>query len=167
MSCGIHEFLSYFTNYRAKGSAAFEGNQKLPISSTHPSPSRMHSISREVGIRHLRSVPPQLVKFDKIKTTRCKEKLVIIREIRGSKKTKCYERLDEEDTEEGGGDCDHDYHSTAHHAGRTCRRHRAVKHKRKWRAAGCCTPFFLMGMCFRLFQAEADDLLIKLLKYEA
>ena len=88
MSCGIHEFLSYFTNYRAKGSAAFEGNQKLPISSTHPSPSRMHSISREVGIRHLRSVPPQLVKFDKIKTTRCKEKLVIIREIRGSKKNK-------------------------------------------------------------------------------
>ena len=47
----------------------------------------------EIGIRHLRSVPPQLVKFDKIKTTRCKEKLVIIREIRGSKKTKCYERI--------------------------------------------------------------------------
>ena len=133
MSCGIHEFLSYFTNYRAKGSAAFEGNQKLPISSTHPSPSRthpspsrMHSISREVGIRHLRSVPPQLVKFDKIKTTRCKEKLVIIREIRGSKKTKCYERFYQENSKEGGGDCDHDHHRTAHHAGRTCRRHCAV-----------------------------------------
>ena len=32
-----------------------------------------------------------------------------------------------EDTEEGGGDCDHDYHRTAHHTGRTCRRHCAVK----------------------------------------
>ena len=55
-----HEFLSNYTNSKAKGCAAFEGSQELPMNS-------IHSSSREVVIRHLRSVPLQLVKFAKNK----------------------------------------------------------------------------------------------------
>ena len=82
----------------------------------------IHSSSCEVVIRHLRSVPLQLVKFAKIRWHKdLKNKFVKFVKFVVQKKTKCYERKYKEDTEEGGGDCDYDHHRTAHHAGRSCR----------------------------------------------